>query len=177
MGLGKVIGALGKALNNRRDHIAEEIMIDPTGWMVNNSISQFLLLSTKEIKYMCMLAYAFMAGRWILYSFLSDSFAKTSFLLLTFIYCILYFIQHNAANKVFSTVSPTASASYKFASCILATTGGGILVPIFFNGIPVPLAQDAYVIAIVSAYCLHHYFPILRDILNLSPYFKVRNEK
>jgi len=140
MGLGKVINALGKAVSDKAEEIAapvEEIN-DATAWLVNSSFGEFLLLSTKEIKYMCMLAYAFMA-----------------------------------AKKVFSKVSPTASTSYKFVSCILATTGGGTLVPIFFNGIPVSLAQDAYMIAIFISYCVNHYFPIVRDIVDLSPYFKV----
>jgi hypothetical protein len=52
-------------------------------------------------------------------------------------------------------------------------TGGGILVPIFINAIPVPLAQDAYPIAIAVSFTLHSYFPILKDILALSPFFQV----
>jgi hypothetical protein len=56
---------------------------------------------------------------------------------------------------------------------IMACTGGGIMVPIFINSIPVPLAQDAYPIAILTSYLLHSYFPILRDVLELSPVFKV----
>ena len=56
---------------------------------------------------------------------------------------------------------------------ILACTGGGILVPIFINGIPVPLAQDSYPIAIFTSFLLHLYFPIMREVLELSPVFKV----
>ena len=56
---------------------------------------------------------------------------------------------------------------------VLACTGGGIMVPIFINSIPVPLAQDAYPIAIFISFMLHSYFPIIRDVLELSPVFKV----
>jgi hypothetical protein len=143
MGLGKAIGAIGKAINNKPELIeiieSSTMVEDATAWMVNSEYGKFLLLATNEIKYMCMLAYAFMA-----------------------------------AKKVFSSPSAsTASPAYKFVSCILATTGGGTLVPIFLNGIPVAMAQDAYMIAILLAYCLHEYFPILKDVVDLSPYFKV----
>jgi uncharacterized membrane protein YeiH len=57
---------------------------------------------------------------------------------------------------------------------IMACTGGGILVPIFINSIPVPLAQDAYPIAILTSFAMHTYFPIMREVLELSPVFKVR---
>lgn len=57
---------------------------------------------------------------------------------------------------------------------LMACTGGGILVPIFINSIPVPLAQDAYPVAIFVSFMLHSYFPILREVLALSPVFKVR---
>lgn len=76
--------------------------------------------------------------------------------------------------KVFKTIDKKAPFSYKFVSMILACTGGGIMVPIFINGIPVPLAQDAYPIAIFTSFLLHTYFPILREVLELSPVFKVR---
>jgi hypothetical protein len=56
---------------------------------------------------------------------------------------------------------------------ILACTGGGILVPLFINAIPVPLCQDAYPIAIIASFLLHSYAPILREVMNLSPVFKV----
>jgi len=47
------------------------------------------------------------------------------------------------------------------------------MVPIFINSIPVPLAQDAYPIAIFISFMLHSYYPIIRDVLELSPVFKV----
>lgn len=65
------------------------------------------------------------------------------------------------------------SSAYKFISMILACTGGGILVPIFLNTIPVPLAIDAYPIAILISFGLHTYFPVLRDVVELSSIFKV----
>ena len=57
---------------------------------------------------------------------------------------------------------------------IMACTGGGILVPIFINSVPVPLAQDAYPIAIMTSFSIHSYFPILREVVALSPVFRVR---
>ena len=68
MGLGKVIHALGKTVSEKAEEIpapVEEIN-DATAWLVNSSFGEFLLLSTKEIKYMCLLAYAFMAGNSLL---------------------------------------------------------------------------------------------------------------
>jgi uncharacterized membrane protein YeiH len=62
--------------------------------------------------------------------------------------------------------------SYKFVSMILACTGGGIIVPIFINSIPVPLSTDAYPVAILCSFLLHTYVPILREIMRLSPPFK-----
>ena len=56
---------------------------------------------------------------------------------------------------------------------IMACTGGGIMVPIFINSIPVPLAQDAYPVAIFTSFMLHWYFPVLREVVELSPVFKV----
>ncbi|KAL7476031.1 hypothetical protein ACHAW6_001922 [Cyclotella cf. meneghiniana] len=55
---------------------------------------------------------------------------------------------------------------------ILACTGGGILVPLFINGIPVPLANDAYPIAILVSFAIHHYFPIVGEVINLAPAVK-----
>lgn len=75
--------------------------------------------------------------------------------------------------KVFKSLPPDASVSYKFISMLFACTGGGILVPIFLNGIPVPLANDAYPIAIIASFMLHYYFPMLREIVSLSNIVKV----
>ncbi|KAI2503059.1 hypothetical protein MHU86_11407 [Fragilaria crotonensis] len=84
--------------------------------------------------------------------------------------CMLgYTFLHGA--KVFSKVDKSASLSYKFISMILACTGGGILVPIFINSIPVPLSTDAYPVAIFVSFLLHNTFPVLREILHLSPLF------
>jgi uncharacterized membrane protein YeiH len=57
--------------------------------------------------------------------------------------------------------------AYKFVSLVLACTGGGTLVPIFLNSIPVALSTDAYAIAIVASFVLHEYFPILRGVWNV----------
>lgn len=61
--------------------------------------------------------------------------------------------------------------SYKFISMILACTGGGILVPLFINSIPVPLSTDAYPLAIFVSFLLHNYFPIIRQVMKISPLF------
>lgn len=55
---------------------------------------------------------------------------------------------------------------------MLACTGGGILVPIFLNTIPVTIGIDAYPMAILTSFLLHLYFPILREVVDLSPIFK-----
>lgn len=75
--------------------------------------------------------------------------------------------------KVFGSMPASASPSMKFVSLALACTGGGILVPIFLNGIPVPLANDYYIMALLISFSLHHYFPILRDVFKLSGFLKV----
>jgi len=71
--------------------------------------------------------------------------------------------------KVFPNFKPSDSTAYKFVSMVLQCTGGGILVPIFINSIPVPLSQDAYPLAILVAFVLHQYFPVLREVMKLSP--------
>jgi len=114
----------------------EPELVDPSGWMINSPIAEFLLMHTKEIKYMCMLGYTFMNGA-----------------------------------KVFNSAKADASMSYKFVNMILACTGGGIFVPIFLNLIPVPLAQDAYIIAILASFVIHVYAPILREVLTKSGIF------
>jgi hypothetical protein len=53
-------------------------------------------------------------------------------------------------------------------SMMLQCTGGGILVPIFLNAVPVLLAQDAYPIAIAVSFALHTFFPIMRDVMSES---------
>ena len=112
---------------------APEPIVDPTGWMLDNDVANFLLLHQKEVLYMCMLGYTFLHG-----------------------------------SKVFKAVPKSAPVSYKLISMILACTGGGILVPIFINNIPVPLANDAYPIAILTSFAIHHYFPIVGEVMNLS---------
>lgn len=75
--------------------------------------------------------------------------------------------------KLFSTMPQGAAASFKFVSLIFQCTGGGTLVPIFINSIPVALAQDAYPIAIMCSFLLHQYVPILREVYLLSPPLRV----
>jgi len=85
--------------------------------------------------------------------------------------CMLgYTFMHGA--KVFSAVDSKAATSYRFINMIMACTGGGILVPIIINGIPIPMANDAYIIAILTSFAIHHYFPVIRDVFKISPIFK-----
>jgi hypothetical protein len=74
--------------------------------------------------------------------------------------------------KAFKNFEAADSYSYKAVSLILACTGGGILVPIFLNKIPAPAAMDSYPIAIALSFLLHTNFPVLREVLELSPVFK-----
>jgi hypothetical protein len=76
--------------------------------------------------------------------------------------------------KIFPTIDPKAPFGYRFVNMVFACTGGGTLVPILINAIPVNLGQDSYPIAIFISYMLHAYFPILREVLKLSPIFKVK---
>jgi len=116
-----------------------EAIVDPTAWMIDNDIADFLLVHQTSVLYMCMLGYTFLHG-----------------------------------SKVFAAAPKDASFSYKFVSMILACTGGGILVPLFINKIPVPIANDAYPIAILISFSIHYYFPIVWQVVTLVPWVKVR---
>jgi hypothetical protein len=74
--------------------------------------------------------------------------------------------------KFFKKISGNESLSYKIVGLAMACTGGGIIVPILLNTVPVTLAIDAYPITIMISYLLHTYFPVLREVLELSPIFK-----
>lgn len=117
--------------------VKEEPVVDLTGWMLDNSIAEFILMHTIEIKFMCMVGYCFLGGV-----------------------------------KVFSASPPKSSAAYKFINLIFTCTGGGILVPLFLNGLPVPLSNDYYVMAILISYAIHYYFPIIREVYKISPIFQ-----
>eukprot|EP00525_Craspedostauros_australis_P000756 CAMPEP_0198111420 /NCGR_PEP_ID=MMETSP1442-20131203/3375_1 /TAXON_ID= /ORGANISM="Craspedostauros australis, Strain CCMP3328" /LENGTH=327 /DNA_ID=CAMNT_0043767837 /DNA_START=228 /DNA_END=1211 /DNA_ORIENTATION=+ len=85
--------------------------------------------------------------------------------------CMLgYTFMHGS--KVFAAISDKAPFSYRFINMVMACTGGGIMVPIFINAIPVPLVTDAYPVAILISYMLHTRFPVLREVLALSLVFK-----
>lgn len=70
--------------------------------------------------------------------------------------------------KLFKTLKEEQALSYKFVRMIFQCTGGGILVPLLINAIPVSLGNDAYPIAIFASFLLHQYFPILREVVNFS---------
>lgn len=75
-------------------------------------------------------------------------------------------------SKVFQAAPKAASFSFKLVSMILACTGGGILVPLCINAIPVPLANDAYPIAVLTSFAIHYYFPIVWQVIRLVPMVK-----
>lgn len=120
----------------RKGQVTED-PVDPTAWMIDNDVANFVLLHQKEVLYMCMLGYTFLHG-----------------------------------GKVFAAAPKGSAFSYKLVSMILACTGGGILVPLFLNGVPVPLANDAYPVAILTSFAIHYYFPIVWDVIALSPMVK-----
>jgi len=111
---------------------------DPTGWMLNNSISDFILMHTFEIQFMCMVAYCFSGGV-----------------------------------KVFSSAKPESSTAYKFVNLVFTCTGGGIIVPVILNSLPVPISNDFYVIAILISFTINLYFPIIREVYKVSTIFRV----
>lgn len=74
--------------------------------------------------------------------------------------------------KLYPKFPDQCALSYRFISMILANTGGGILVPIFINAIPVSLS-DTYPIVIIMAVILHELYPILREVIGKSPVFKI----
>lgn len=125
--LKKVLHLVHNKTDETENVMAQAAIEDPSGWMLDNSISQFLLMPTSGIVYMCMFGYAFVHG------------------------C-----------KVFKQANGPVSQT--FVQLVLSCTGGGILVPIFLNGIPVPLSNDAYPIVIIASFALNYYFPILRAV-------------
>ena len=88
---------------------------------------------------------------------------------------MLHYLYILIGSKVFAAAPKGAAFSYKLVSMILTCTGGGILVPLFINAIPVPLANDAYPIAILVSFAIHYYFPIVWEVVALSPMVKVRS--
>jgi hypothetical protein len=48
-----------------RRKIVQEVVVDPTEWMITNAFAEFVLFHTDEVKYMCMLGYTFMKGQWL----------------------------------------------------------------------------------------------------------------
>jgi len=85
--------------------------------------------------------------------------------------CMLgYTYMHGS--KIFKAIGDDAPFSYRFIRMVFQCTGGGIIVPVLINAIPVTLSVDAYPIAIFTSYMLHAYFPVIRKVLELSPIFK-----
>lgn len=74
---------------------------------------------------------------------------------------------------MFSSVSPSSSPAYKFVNMIFTSTGGGIMVPIFLNGLPVSISNDYYIFAILFSFFVHSLFPIVREVYKVSKIFQV----
>ena len=53
--------------NQGEPTMADVTIEDPTAWMINNSMAQFVLMPTSGIVYMCMFAYTFVHGKYVLY--------------------------------------------------------------------------------------------------------------
>ena len=47
----------------RKDPPLIEEPADPTAWLIDSGLAEFILMNTMEIKYMCMIGYTFMHGR------------------------------------------------------------------------------------------------------------------
>lgn len=117
--------------------IIEEIIEDPTGWMIDNSLAHVFLLHQFSIKLMFMLGYTFYTG-----------------------------------TKVFKTYGDKP-VSFKFVMMVLACTGGGLITPLLINSMPVIISNDSYAVTILITFSLHHYFPVLRDVVDHSNILKV----
>lgn len=52
-------------MGRKQKVVEQETPADPTGWMLANTLAEFVLMHTDEIKYMCMFAYTFMHGKFL----------------------------------------------------------------------------------------------------------------
>lgn len=111
---------------------------DPSAFIIDNNIAEFLLCYTAEVKYMCLFAYVYLHG------------------------C-----------KLWPKFKGDERLSYKIINLFMACFGGGILVPVFINKIPVVLAQDIFFVATMVVFFLHAKVPMLRDVVALSAPLKV----
>ena len=75
--------------------------------------------------------------------------------------------------KLFPTLEKDSSKAYKFVRMCFQCTGGGIIVPLLINAIPVTLGKDAYPICIFISFLLHEYLPFLREVVQESSIFKI----
>jgi len=104
----------------------------PTPGYLDNTLVDFVTMSTPEIKSMCLFFY------------------------------------------VWSVVAANSSNSVKdFVQCLIGAVGGGILVPIFLNGTPVPIANELFLVLLVVVFVLFKNVPILREISTGSTTFKL----
>jgi len=129
------------AFGRRREAIQPEeteVKDDPTGFVLDSAVANFLLMHTNEIKFMCLLGYTYLVG------------------------C-----------KLFPNFQTSDPISFRIISLFMACFGGGILTPIFINGIPVVFSQDAFTICVMTSFLLHQYIPDLREIASMSRYVQV----
>jgi len=55
--------AFESTMKLRKDPPLIEEPADPTAWLIDSGLAEFILMNTLEIKYMCMIGYTFMHGR------------------------------------------------------------------------------------------------------------------
>ena len=48
-------------------------VVDPTAWLIDSGLAEFLLLHSHEVKYMAMFGYTFLNGMYILRGFVRSS--------------------------------------------------------------------------------------------------------
>ena len=145
-----------------------ESMEDSTAWITANPLADFLLMHSSEIRYLCMFAYCVLHGT----NGNKDAVPLTCRQQTHSLLCVLC-VHVPTGCKIFGSFKEDAPMSYKFVRLVFQCTGGGILVPIFINAIPVSLGNDAYPIAIFASYLIHTYFPVFRKMVEDTPSLKV----
>jgi hypothetical protein len=50
------------AFGKKKDNVTTVPVSDPTGWLLDSELAEFLLLHKPEIKYMAMIGYTFLHG-------------------------------------------------------------------------------------------------------------------
>ncbi|KAL7581326.1 hypothetical protein ACA910_006086 [Epithemia clementina (nom. ined.)] len=75
--------------------------------------------------------------------------------------------------KLYPKLPQQCAVSFRFISLMLASTGGGIIVPILINSIPVTLLDSYPMAGFIPAFLIHEFFPLIREVISLSPILKI----